>query len=101
VKNIISYENQWEYDIYRVDGIEIADLKEVSIDGILYKVTKRKVSIPYNDMGHSYTATSNHFFIETEVLGEPMTIDLRNPHFERNFKNKKIIATKFKTSKGR
>lgn len=81
-KDRLVYENQWESDIYKVNGQEIQTLKAVEIDGEIYKVTSREVSVEYGDMGHTYTAKSTHYFVETTVLGIKKKIDLNTvvPH---------------------
>lgn len=72
----LTYRNNWESDIYYVNGKQISNLYAVEIDGEDYTVTQKKVSIPYNDMGHTYNAISYHYFIEKEVFGTKMTFDL-------------------------
>ena len=72
----LSYECSWEYDRYSIDNKPILTLTKVKIKGKEYKVTKRSVTIPYNDMGHTYTATSDHYFVEEEVFGKKMKFDL-------------------------
>jgi hypothetical protein len=74
----LTYINNWEYDQYYVDKKPISDLKKISIGGIEYKVTARAVEKDYNDMGHSYTARSTHFFVKQKVLGVMMDLDLNS-----------------------
>ena len=76
IKNKLTYENQWESDIYRVNDQEIKSLKKVEINGKVYKVISEKIGIDYNDMGNTYTAVSTHYFVETEVFGIEKQIDL-------------------------
>lgn len=70
------YRNEWEYDVYSIDGKEIKDLKTVSIRGKRYKVAAIRVSVPYYDMGHSYSQTSTHYFVEESVFGRKRRFDL-------------------------
>ena len=72
----LKYKNNWESDEYYVGKKRITVLKKVSIDGEEFKVTSRRVSVPYNDMGHTYTGDSNHYFIKKKVFGTKMEFDL-------------------------
>jgi len=76
MKNRLVYDNQWQYDNYLIDKKHIATLTKVSIDNKEYDVTSRKVSIPYADMGHSYEATSVHYFVKEQVFGMEQIFDL-------------------------
>ncbi len=87
----ISYKNNWAADEYYVSGKRVHILEEIEFDGVTYPVITSRVSVPYNDMGNTYTGVSNHFFINVEVLGIPLKIDLNT--IIR--KNTKIKATKF------
>lgn len=72
----LSYQNNWESDAYFVDKKPVSDITLVRIKGEEYKVTSRNVSVPYNDMGHTYTANSKHYFIRTKVFGIWQEFDL-------------------------
>ena len=87
----LTYRNNWEADEYYVDGKRITSLEEVEENGVTYPVTTRRVSVPYNDMGHTYSGTSDHYFIEVSNLSTIMLLDLNRivP------KNPNIKATKF------
>jgi len=90
----LQYDNQWEYDIYRVGKEVITRLEEVKIGTQTYKVTGRDVSVPYNDMGHRYTANSTHYFITEKVFGMKKKFDLNT------IVGKKVVyATKFTSEK--
>lgn len=77
-KILLGYCNNWEADEYFDNITEkgVKNLKEVDINGKLYKVKSRSVSVPYLDMGHSYTSTSKHYFVTEEVFGIKMEFDL-------------------------
>ena len=68
--------NNWMMDEYSVGGDRIATLDSVCVNDITYKVTARIVSIPYNDMGHTYNGTSTHYFVKEWVFGVPKEFDL-------------------------
>lgn len=72
----LEYQNNWESDIYTVEGKTVLTLKKVCIDGVEYKVTAREVEVPYYDMGHHYSAFSTHYFINATVFGQKMEFDL-------------------------
>lgn len=91
----LQYENSWESDSYYVDKKLIEKLKKVSIDGKEYDVTSRQVTVPYNDMGHTYTACSTHYFITTEVFGVEQEFDLN-----KIVRKTEVIPLKFKFVKG-
>jgi|AntAceMinimDraft_12_1070368.scaffolds.fasta_scaffold19296_4 hypothetical protein len=93
---LLAYRNNWEADEFSVvdqthDGKRlgstlIIDLRKVRIDFTTYDVTSREVSVPYDDMGRQYTATSKHYFVKERVFGgetvrstSPVLI-LRNKH---------------------
>ena len=67
--NQLKYNNNWKKDEYWVDDKRVLDLTTVSINDVFYPVTSRMVSIAYNDMGHTYTSTSKHFFVVSKDLG--------------------------------
>ena len=87
----LTYRNQWEADEYYVGEKRIHILDEIEYNGVTYPVTTVRMSVPYNDMGHTYHGVSNHFFVDIEVLGVRIKMDLNKivP------KNPKIKATKF------
>lgn len=93
-KSYLSYCNNWETDEYYVGKKKVSSLNEIEFKDVKYNVISEDVTVPYNDMGHTYHATSKHYFIEQNVLGVAMKIDLRKivP------KNSKIKATKFTVS---
>lgn len=72
----LTYSNSWESDTYIVDGKPVKNLTMVVIGGDCYPVESRRVSVPYNDMGHNYSATSTHYFVKTTVFGTIMEFDL-------------------------
>lgn len=72
----LSYQNNWEMDEYYVGKDRVATLDSVSINDITYKVTAKICSIPYNDMGHTYSGTSTHYFVKEKVFGIEKTFDL-------------------------
>ena len=83
---LLDYRNDWEADTFSVvdqthDGKKlgskvIRDLRKVRVHFKLYEVTSREVSVPYNDMGHTYYGTSKHYFIEETVFGTKIKFDL-------------------------
>lgn len=83
---LLEYRNNWEaYEFYIVDQAHngkklgsklITDLRKVRIHFKLYDVTSHEVSVPYNDMGHTYHGTSKHYFIKEEVFGTKIEFDL-------------------------
>ena len=74
--NILTYQNDWEADIYTINGKAVKTLKTVNIDGEDYAGTSRKVSVPYNDMGHCYTGVSTHYFVTKKVFGLAQVFDI-------------------------
>jgi hypothetical protein len=91
--NKLSYTNSWEADEYRVGGKLVKTLKRVRIGTKEYPVTTREVSIPYNDMGHTYHGTSDHYFIKETVFGIVMEFDLNTL-----IRRKAIFALVFTTA---
>lgn len=91
----LDYQNSWESDSYYVDKKLIEKLKKVSIQGKEYDVDSRKVEVPYYDMGHTYTATSVHYFITENVFGMDHEFDLNTI-----VPNVDVIPLKFKFAKG-
>jgi hypothetical protein len=82
-KQILSYQNQWEADEYRVNGRRVATLTKIHIrdkkgtKGKSFMVRAARVSVPYDDMGHEYYGTSTHFFIDLPVVGrKSVEVDL-------------------------
>lgn len=74
--NKLTYKNNWEADQYFVNGEQIRELFLVEYNGEKYAVDKARVSIPYNDMGHTYYGVSDHFYITVDVMGTLQKIDL-------------------------
>lgn len=83
---LLEYRNNWEADEFYVvdqthDGKRrgkkrITDLRKVRIHFKLYDVTSRKVSVPYNDMGHAFYGVSKHYFVKETVFGREIEFDL-------------------------
>lgn len=90
----LKYQNNWEADIYTIDGKNVKTLTEVEIDGLTYAVSSRRVSVPYNDMGHEYYGTSVHYFAEVMLGDNPVDVDL-NSIIQK--KGVRVIATKYTT----
>lgn len=74
--NRLRYEDNWSVDLYFIGNKQISELKEVMIGGTLYKVKTQRLSIPYDDMGHTYEGTSDHYFVKAKVFGIYMDFDL-------------------------
>ena len=70
------YKNSWENDEYYVDGKKIKTLYSVMINGKDYVVSFKPVAVSYDDMGHTYSSTSRHYFITEEVFGVQRSFDL-------------------------
>lgn len=77
-KNRLSYENDWEYRIYFVDGKEIEALREVEIAGEKFAVFSWNETDMVYDMGHKYTCTSLRHFINVSLAGKklPMALEV-------------------------
>jgi len=96
VKDKLTYSNDWESDIYHVDGRRVKTLKEVQIFGRpgeiaqFYPVKPKQVGVTCYDMGHQYSAVSTHYFITVRVPGVDVEIDLN-----QIVPKTKVIATKF------
>jgi len=88
--NRLEYSNNWESDEYWVDGKRIRGLQQVEIDGVKYTVNTRRVGVRYYDMGHDYTAHSDHYFITEKVFGIKTEFDLNEL-----VRKKRILAIKF------
>jgi hypothetical protein len=69
------YKNEWEADSYYIGGVPVSPTK-VQIRGKEYKVTAQVVSVPYDDMGHTYSGVSTHYFVEEAVFGRKRKFDL-------------------------
>ncbi len=76
MKNVLTYKNNWENDVYYVDGALISDLKRVKIGRKSYKVDSMEKGVEVNDMGHTYRAYSKHYYIREKIFGLEMTFDL-------------------------
>jgi hypothetical protein len=74
--NKLTYRNNWGADEYFINGKRVKSLKKVRIGTKEYKVETREISIPYNDMGHTYHGTSDHYFVEETVFGIKKKFDL-------------------------
>lgn len=72
--------NSWEsltHHIQLEKGTkELKKIRKVSIQGNWYPVEGRVVNVPYNDMGHTYTGSSIHYFIKEDVFGVEHEFDL-------------------------
>lgn len=73
---VLQYKNDWESDVYSVDGKQIQDLTKVAINGKEYDVTQKLVSKQYYDCGKPYFAESIHYFVIEKVFGMTMKFDL-------------------------
>lgn len=90
-KNILTYENSWEFDSYFVDGKRIEDLTKIKIGKKTYDVISEKITVYYNDMGSRSGSTSTHFFVKEKIFGYERRFDLNE--FASHIK---ITAIKFK-----
>jgi hypothetical protein len=72
----LTYRNNWEADEYYVGKNRVIDLREVRINGKSYDVMSATVSVPYGDMGHTYTGRSKHYFVTEQVFGVDQQFDL-------------------------
>jgi len=88
----LSYSNNWESDIYKVDGKELRSLSKVKIGSKIYKVTAHDVSVPYMDMGNRYVAVSKHYSVKEKVFGMDMLFDLNEI-----IRRKTVYAVEYKT----
>lgn len=77
-RNRLSYENDWEYRTYFVDGKEIEALREVEIAGEKFAVFSWNETEMVYDMGHKYTCTSLRHFINVSLAGKklPMALEV-------------------------
>jgi hypothetical protein len=83
---LLEYRNNWEVDEFSVvdqthndkklGSKRITDLRKVRIHFKLYNVASRIVTVPYDDMGHTYYGTSKHYFIKEDVFGKKIEFDL-------------------------
>jgi hypothetical protein len=74
----LTYKNEWEFHRYTCGGKPVEKLDSVKIGGKTYKVKSAKETIPYDDMGHTYTSTSTQFTISIDFHGAkiPVTLDV-------------------------
>lgn len=72
----LTYRNNWESDEYYLGDKKLDNMSIVEIDGKRYSVFRRKVTKSYSDHGHTYGATSWHYFIEEQVFGTVMEVNL-------------------------
>lgn len=72
----LTYKNNWESDEYYLGDKKLDNISIVEIDGKIYNVIRRQISVSYSDHGHQYTAKSWHYFIEEKVFGTVMEVDL-------------------------
>lgn len=90
----LTYRNDWESDVYQIDGKYVKDISEIEIDGEKYTVVGRQLTIPYNDMGHEYFATSTHYFVKIPFsagLRGSIEVELKTLNLN------KVAPTKYKT----
>lgn len=93
-KNKLQWDEQYGYWSYTVDGEDIYDLKEVSINGNKYKVIAiTNESVEY-EMGRQSVARSTKYYIKVKVEGVYVPVDL----FDIMAK-KAVTATKFSTER--
>ncbi len=63
----ISYKNNWEAHEYYADGRRLKSIKRVvvgkELKSFVLDVNSFKDEVSYNDMGHTYTATSTQFTV--------------------------------------
>lgn len=88
----LTYTNNWEADIYVYQKKPIIRLEEVLINNKLYAVRTQVISIPYEDMGHTYYGTSNHYFVTTKCF-DSVEIEL---DLSRVVNKCVVIPTKYK-----
>lgn len=74
--NVLQYKNDWESDVYSVNGQQLQDLSKVAINGKEYDVVSKSVRKFYSDMGKQYVAESVHYFVTEKVFGMVMRFDL-------------------------
>lgn len=72
----LEYTNNWEHDEYWINGKRVKSLSLVYINGEELPVVSKKITVAYTDMGHRYSSTSTHFFVEVEAFGLKHLIDL-------------------------
>ena len=72
----LKYRNNWENDVYSTEEGDIDNIFTVLIDGESYAVARERRSVSYSDHGHTYTATSYHYFIKKVVFGTLISFDL-------------------------
>jgi hypothetical protein len=67
----LSVKNDWESLRWFIDGNEVEpnSIIRVEIGGETFKVKWRMVTVDYDDMGHTYSATSSEGFIKKKVFG--------------------------------
>ena len=86
----LKYSNNWESDVYTVDGKRVRTLTEVCINGNPYKVTAYEVSVPYMEHGFRSVGISTHYFVKEKVFGVSMSFDLNEL-----IKKKPVYAVKY------
>lgn len=72
----LAYKNDWEFHRYTCDGKPVEKLDHVEIEGEKYKVKSAQVTVPYNDMGQTYTSTSTQFWIAIDFHGAKIAVSL-------------------------
>ncbi len=90
IVNRLRCDREWGCDLYFVGRRRVESLKEVQIGTKRYRVVSSSVSETIYDMGHTYEASSRHYYVVTKVFGLRMELDL-NEIAHRTV----VIATKF------
>jgi hypothetical protein len=75
-KHRLSYVDNWGQDEYYIGGVYVTDIRKVAIKGKVYNVVGRDKSVVVDDMGHSYTMWSIHFYVTETVFGIKQDFDL-------------------------
>lgn len=78
MKKELGVTNDWYNMIWSLDGQRIKapiHITEATVQGVKYRIRWQEMSVPYNDMGHTYTATSWHgFLVADEKLQAEVSI---------------------------
>lgn len=76
----LEYTNDWYYDKYSINGVQLKEPKDfpgsVIIGDKTYPVAVSEVAVPYDDMGHHYEAKSWHMFVIEKVFGVTQQFDM-------------------------
>lgn len=84
----ITYDNQWCRHIYYLNKTELHSTELVGISKLccvssLHKtqyhdLLAARVTIPYDDMGHSYSSTSTELCVKVDILGTITAVPVTN-----------------------